>query len=428
MKNRIIGFIRGKTVKIREKTGKKIRIGRKLHDEVKIVPKDVGLNQSLPTAMKSETRNYLTWLEQDKDRFDSVALRSAKDLKALYFSRGRHTFPRSARTHQILFKKEYPADSRLSVFKKIIAAETSEAAAKLIVENKVPYSIAVGLVDKITPSVLAALVNSMTSQEIITNIASLEEKGAMDNPNLKKLIEEKLEQAKKASRISSLKSKTAVRTGRVKDEELVKKLDSVADVQIKKAGSIKISTAVFVDRSGSMSEAIDVGKRVSALISGVTESDLFVVAFDNTPQEVKSTGKTLTDWEKAFLPIRTGGYTSIGCALTYLLEKKMKVEQIVVITDEGENAKPLFSEVYPSYVKELGISPHVVIIHVGSEDTTFRDKLQSAGISYDVYTPNAQDYYGLPGLVTLLSRKSKLDLVMEIMDTPLLKRGAIQFG
>jgi len=113
----------------------------------------------------------------------------------------------------------------------------------------------------------------------------------------------------------------------------------------------------------------------------------------------------------------------MGCALHYLLAKKKLIEQIIIVTDEGENATPMFTDVYAQYIKTMSISPHVVIIHVGGGgDNTFSQNLKRAGISFDTYTPAGDDYYGLPGLVTLLSRKSKLDLIMEIMDFPLAKR------
>jgi hypothetical protein len=422
MKNRVVGFIKGKVAKIRVKTGNMIKRGKKNIPEVKIEEKKVGLNKSLPTSLKTEIANYLAYLEANKDRFDAVAMRNFRDLKDLYFARGKHAFKHNDRVQKILFEKEFPADSKLAVFKKIANAKTPEEAAKLIVENKIPYTTAVGLVSKITPSVLVALINSMSSQELINNIASLKERGAMDNEDTKKLIETKLNKAKTAKNVSALKSKTATGTGRVKDEAIEKQLDAIADVQIKRGGTIKVPTAVLVDRSGSMNEAIEIGKRVSAMISGVTESNLYVVAFDSAPMGIVSEGKTLSDWEKAFKPVRPGGNTSMGCALEYLLKKKQLVEQIVVVTDEGENAHPMFTEVFDRYKAEMGVVPHVVIIHVGSMGTTFRDNLDAAKISYDLYTPTGNDYYGLPGLVTLLSRKSKLDLVMEIMDYPLAKR------
>jgi hypothetical protein len=422
MKNRIVGFIKGKVAKIREKTGKTFKKGKKDVPEVRIIEKKVGLNKSLPTSLRTEIETYLAWLESSPDRFDAVAMRNFKDLKSLYFARGKHAFSHGARAQKILFERNFPEDSRLSVFKKISEAKTPEEAAKLIVENKLSYTVAVGLVEKITPSILIALINAMTSQELINNIASLKERGAMDNEDTKKLIEAKLVKAKTSKKVSALKSKTATGTGRIKDEAIEKQLNDIADIQIKRGGTIKVPTAVFVDRSGSMNEAIEVGKRVAAMISGITESDLHVVVFDDAPMGIQSEGKTLSDWEKAFKPVRPGGNTSMGCALEFLRLKKQIVEQIVIVTDEGENAHPMFTEVFSRYKKEMGVTPHVVIIHVGSLGTTFRNNLQAAGISFDLYTPFGNDYYGLPGLGTLLARKSKLDLVMEIMDFPLAKR------
>jgi len=424
MKDRIVGFIRGKIVKLREKTGKKIKVGKHQHDEVKIVEKKVGLNKSLPTCLRTDIEKYLAWLEEDPIRFDTVALKNARALKNLYFAKGKHTFKHSKRAQEILFEKKYPKDSKLNVLKEITEAKTPEKAAKLIVENKLPYNIAVGLVDKITPSVLVALIDAMTPQEVINNMASLQDQGALDNPDTKALVEAKLEKAKKSAGVSSLKAKTAVNTGRIKDEAVAKKLEDVSDVLIQNTGTIKVPTAVFVDRSGSMHEAIEIGKRVSALISGVTTEVLYVVAFDDSPMEIQSKGKALSDWEKAFQPVRSGGNTSMACALRYLHAKKMRVEQIVVITDEGENCAPSFAQVYPEYCKAFNVTPHVVIIHIGGYDDTFSRSLKLAGIAFDLYEPKATDNYSLPGLVTLLSRKSKLDLIMEIMDTPLPVRKA----
>lgn len=422
MKSKIVGFIKGKTVKIREKTDKTEKRGKRMVPVISITEKKVGLNKNLPTSLKTEIESYLHWLEADPERFDAVVIRNAKELKALYFSRGKHPFTHGDRAQKVLFKKEYPEDSRLNVFKKVSEASKPEEAARLIVENKIPYVVAVGLVDNITPSVLIALINSMSSQEVINNIASLKEKGAWDNPDIRKILESKLDKAKKSTKVTALKSKTAVETGRVQDESLIKKLDDVADAQIKSKGVIKVPTAIFIDRSGSLVEALEVGKRVAAMISGTTESDLHVVAFDDAPLVITAAGKSLSDWERAFKPVRTGGNTSIGCALKYLRENKRKVEQIVVITDEGENAQPYFYTEYPLYFKEMGISPHVYIIHVGKPYTVFKETLKTFNIPFDIFTPDGDDYYGLPGLIPLLSKKTKLDLVMEIMNTPLLKR------
>ena len=181
-----------------------------------------------------------------------------------------------------------------------------------------------------------------------------------------------------------------------------------------------------------MSRSIEVGKHVAALISGATKADLHVLAFDNVAAPVRATGRMLSDWERAFTAVRPGGQTSMGCALDYLLRQKASVEQIVVITDEGENAEPKFHKVFARYVQEMNITPNVVVINV--DDTakssvrsrTFTQALARASIDHDVYKPDGDDYYGLPGLLPLLARKSKLDLVYEIMEFPLKKRKAFR--
>jgi hypothetical protein len=427
MKTKILGFIKGKTVKIRTKTGKKIKIGKKQIDEVKITEKKVGIEKNVPTSLKTEITKYLRWLESDSDRFDAVALRNAKDLKSLYASYGVQ-IKADPRAKKILFEKDYPEGSRLNVFKQIINAKTPEEAAKLIVENKIPYTIAVGLVDKITPSILVALINNMSPQEIINNISSLEAKGANDNPDIKKLIQSKLEKAKKAANVTALKSKTAAATGRVKDEATLKMLDEIADEQVKKSGTIKIPTSLMIDKSGSMTKSIEIGKRAAALISGVIEEkvNFFVLAFNSAATLIEAKARTLTAWEEAFKPIKPDGQTCMGSALDYLLRKKLYVEQIVVVSDEGENVAPVFAQVYKKYEAEMKVSPHVIVVRVpddrGRLNTVFSDNLKTAGIEFDVYEPKEADYYSLPSLITLVSRKSKLDLVYEIMDTPLLVR------
>ncbi|MDD5650180.1 MAG: VWA domain-containing protein [Candidatus Nanoarchaeia archaeon] len=418
MKSKIIGFIKGKKIVIREKTGKKIKLGKKTVDEIKNNNKVVGIIKNIPNSLKTEISNYLKWLEIDNNRFDSIALKNFKDLKHLYVS---IQLKPSKRAQAILFDEKIPEDSKLSIFKKIINAETSEKSASLIVEHKIPYQIAIGLVEKITPSVLVAFINNMTAQEIITNIASLQEKGAMDNPDIKKIITEKLEHAKTAKNVTALKSKRAKETNRVKDETVLKQLDEIADKQIKKSGTIKIPTGILIDRSGSMDEAIKIGKQIASTISGTMEADLFVVAFDTMAQEIKVKNPTLTAWEEAFKPIRAGGGTSIGCGLDFLLRYNRYVEQLIIVTDEGENQQPKFVDVFDNYIKKMNIIPHIIIVRVGSISPQLSNDLKRQSIDFDIYELKNNDYYSLPGLIPLLTRKSKLDLVYEIMDFPIPK-------
>jgi len=422
MKKKILGFIKGKKIKLKEKTGQKISKGKgKTVDAVKITEKTVGLFKNVPGSFKSEIESYLRLLESDPMGFDTLAMNNRNDLKTLYASL---KIKPSERANNILFKKEFPEDSKLNVIKEILKADTPSKKAELIVKNKVTYRIAVGLIDQMSPSVLLALINAMSPQEIVTNMASLEEKGAMDNPDTKALIDEKLKKAQTSKGVSALKSKAATGTGRIKNEETIKKLDAVADAQIQRKGTIDAPIAILVDRSGSMEKAIEVGKRVAAMVSGASSSAVYAVAFDTAPMEIVSKGKTLTDWEVAFKPIKAGGGTSIGCGLEYLNRKKLLVEQIIIITDEDENENPRFHDVYQDYASKMGIRPVVNIISMRSSKTfvSFENELKKIKCEFYRYEPDGKDYNSLPGLLPFLIRKSRTDVLYEIMDYPLFKR------
>jgi len=427
LKSKIFNFIKGKDVKIRVKTGKKITLKgkkKKAIDEVKIEMKHVGLDKNIPTSFVNEMKKYLAWLEMHPEQFDVVAMRNSRDLKALFVSlRMKH----SKRTNDILFKKEYPADSKLSSFKGIVDEKDPAKAAAMIVKQKIPFATAIGLVEDPTPAVWVALINAMSPQEAINHTAMFEEKGLLDNPLTKELIMGKLKKAETSKNVAALKSKTATATGRIKNEDVIKQMDTIADKQVKKGGVIKVSTAICVDKSGSMTKAITVGKNCAALVSGVMEAPLYVLAFDQITYPILAREQTLTGWEKAFAPIIAHGRTSMASCVDYLIRKNIVVEQFVYITDEGETDAPFFPVKYAEYKEKFKVTPHVVVVHVdGGEGVNYRftENLKKAGIEFDTYTPKEADYYSLPGLVALLASKTKLDLLYEVMDTPLPVRKA----
>src|SRR5205085_2573768 len=122
--------------------------------------------------------------------------------------------------------------------------------------------------------------------------------------------------------------------------EVRKKLEAVADAQVKARGRIARPTALLIDKSGSMSQAIEIGKRLGSLLAAVADKELFVYAFDSIAYPVESAGPDLAAWERALTGITAGGNTSVGVGVEQLRRKKQYVEQIVVVTDEGENAEP----------------------------------------------------------------------------------------
>jgi len=368
----------------------------------------------LPRSARTAVQRYLKVRESNPVLFDRAALRGRKAMKHLYASL--HIKP-DERANAILFRDQPPVGSLADVLKQLAKAESAAEQARLIVEFKLPYAIAIGAIKQLTPVVLVALINSMTPQEVINNLKSLKARGAMDHPEVKALIDGKLDEASKSARVAAFKAQVAADAADLDDDTLAR-LEKVTNEQVKRRGVITRPTALFVDKSGSMENAIELGKRLAALISGITQADLFVYAFDNIPYPVTAQGKELTDWERAFQHIKAGGGTSIGAPLEAMRKKRQIVDQIIVVTDEGENAAPYFGEVYKTYCRELATMPNVVIVRVGSYCNWLESQLKGQQAPVETFT-FAGDYYSLPNLVPLLTRPSRLDLLMEILDAPL---------
>lgn len=368
----------------------------------------------MPRSARTAVRRYLRHREAKPEFFDRAALRGRKAMKHLYATL--HIKP-NPRADAILFKDVPPVGSLAYAVKMLAKADTPADQARAIVENKIPYTIAIGAVKQVTPVVLVALINAMTPQEVINNLKSLKERGALDNPDVKALIDEKLEAAKSSKRVSALKGKVAAEAAGL-DAETTAKLEQVMDAQVKQKGSIKKPTALLVDKSGSMDLALEVGKQIAALISGVTEADLFVYAFDTMPYPITASGKNLSDWDKAFQHLHAGGGTSIGCSVEAMRLRKQVVEQFILVTDEGDNCAPYFNTAFAAYCKELNVQPNVIIVKVGRASDFVERKLRTEEVQVDTFTFEG-DYYSLPNLIPLLSRPSRLELLMEILETPL---------
>ncbi|HEX8073318.1 MAG TPA: hypothetical protein VF546_25460 [Pyrinomonadaceae bacterium] len=373
----------------------------------------------LPRSARTAVVRYLRAREAEPRHFDAAAARARKSVKALYA--GLHVRP-DARADAILFKDAPPPDSLAFALKLLARAATPAEQAQLIVAHRLPYAVAVGAVRQLTPTVLVALVSRMTPQETINNLKSLKARGALAHPEVKALVNEKLCAATKDERVSAYKTQQAATAAGV-DAATAARLDRVLNEQVKRRGRITRPTALFVDKSGSMTQAIAVGKQIAALVSGVTEAALYVYAFDTMAQRVTAAGCELTDWELAFRHVRADGGTSVGAALEVMRLKGQAVEQLVVITDEGENTAPYFADAYARYCAELQVAPNVVIVKVGAHCDLLERQFSERRAPFETVT-FAGDYYALPNLVPLLSRPSRLELLLEILDTPLPVRAA----
>ena len=408
---RVVDFVSGRK-KTRKVAVKAAEAGTAKAVEAKV--EEFGLFRNVPRSLKTEVTRYLREREADADWFDSSVLIARKALKRLYALL--HVAP-AARAQQILFEEAPPADSRLFALKELAKATSPAEQARALVAHAIPYRVAATVIQQLTPTVLAALIDRMSHQELINNLGSLKRRGAFDNPDLKALIELKLEEAQTGARVSAFKAEEAVKAANL-SADVRRQLERVADAQVKAKGRISRPTALLIDKSGSMSVAIELGKRLGALISAVSEKELYVYAFDTLAYPVEPAGTDLAGWEKALRGISAGGGTSCGVALEAMRRKKQYVEQVILVTDEGENTAPLFVESLKKYRAEVKADPNVCFVKTPGAVTQLEDACRREGIAADAFQFSG-DYYSLPNLVPLLARPSKLELLTEILEYPL---------
>lgn len=364
----------------------------------------------VPRTARTAVEQYLRAREANDRFFDRAALRGRRAMKTLYASL--HIKP-SARADAILFKGDAPRDSLAYAVKRLGDAASPAEQAVLISELAIPYTVAVGAIKTLTPSVMVALIDVMSPQELINSLRSLKARGAFRHPEVKALIEGKLERAESDGRVAAMKTRVAAEAADL-DEATAQRLAAVADRQIERRGRIKRPTALLVDKSASMSEAIEIGKRLGAMLSSLADASLHVYAFDTMPYAVHAKGAALSDWERAFQHVQAGGATSIGCAVQMMRMQEQKVEQIIVVTDCDENRAPFFIDAYEHYARALGQAPGVLLIKVGRAPVWMERQLREKGIDVDTFDFNG-DYYSLPNLVPLVTRPSRLELLLEIM-------------
>lgn len=406
--NEVSQVVKGKSVKYR-----KLKVG----PNGEPVAKKYGLNINIPRSMRTEISRYFNERENDPDWFDSMVLYARKHVKRLY-TLLRLSHDKDGRANQILFKNNPPDDSKIADLKALAKLTDPNEQARLIIEKKIPYRVACNVLTNLTPAALLALITVMSDQELINNIGSLQKRGALDNPDLKKVVDERLNKAKRSKKVSALKASVAADNAGV-DEETRKKLKDVAGAQLKKSNLvINRNVGMLVDISVSMNHAKEIAKRLGSAIAASLGDNYWIqtVAFNDGFYFVKPNGKDLDSWEKAFAGINICGATHAGSGLLALAHCGKPVDQIVIITDEGENGSPNFSAAYDMYRKQFGVSPSVRIIRCGSSrcNSIYDGLTRKGDVDVERFDFDG-DYYSIPNLLTFLNKSSRLDLLMEIM-------------
>jgi len=392
------------------------------------------LQLKIPGHMRQFRRLVGAWLrENEKDWRDwqRLGVQHRATLHELY---ALAHVTRPTRIGAVLFRGERKPEGGTarvplppgSIFETVAHLKdmSAQEAAGTIMNKKIPFLIAMGALGTKAkePDLVLALINRMSSTELITNTKMLERLGVKTNPALKGAFEKGLEKAAQSKKNVLKTSRAADAIG---DETLKTKLRGVQDKQLASMG-VEGNWLVLGDKSGSMEHAIDVAKHVAAVLAKMVKGKVWLVFFDTVPQTIDVTGMPLDVIQNVTRFVSANGGTSIGCGLQRMLESKEELDGIAIVSDAQENTAPYFADAYKKYSEAFSKEVPVYLYRVGNQSNFYADKdlkksMNALGFDLQEFdVPAGLDFYSLPNLVTTM-RTNRYSLVDEVMASKLLR-------
>lgn len=377
------------------------------------------VNSGAGTILKKGVRLYLgvrgerAMLQHRKSMrnlYKAFRIRPTKYAQQILFRSG---YKATHNSKKIAFDSRYPEDSVFDAVAKL-KDMSPKMAAGTILNKKIPTLISVGALGGIKnkPEIILALIEQMSGNELMNWTNSLTEMGVFENPALSAAYDAAVERAKKDKKTTTLKAGSF----KTKSKKAAKKLKGLKDEKLSQLGGIDGDWLVLADKSQSMHESIEIAKEVASLIVQQVKGNVYLIFFNANPQFVNVTGLDLDSIKEKTKGVRSGGMTSIGVGVDYILKRQLLVNGIVLISDGGENTRPTFDETCMKYADKMGIEPTIYHIRVkGHPDRLvgMKTMVEKLHFGKDV------DYYSLPNLVLSL-KANRYQFLDEIMETPLL--------
>lgn len=344
------------------------------------------LSKRVSKAFKKAVREYLVALRSRPD-YDYELSRNRKHIKYLYVRFGKlKAVKPDDRTQKILFDNDVTGSVLLSSIAALRSEPNADKQAEIIVTNKIPFAVARPLVTNISPAILGAFVFVMNDHELLTNINYLTNNGLNSIPELAAVVKDRLKKAGKSNSKVAVGRITKVATDHMAnvDTEVRDAFAKVADNRLAAAGKeITSSIALFVDCSGSMEGAIELGRVLSRTICGIVPK---LVVYTVGPSAVRlkfEDEKSQVSIDNTFKKVRAIGMTALGGGIADMIKRNEEADVFVLITDEQENSSPTFVSQLKLYCEKAVFPPKVFIINVTGNSSEVQDALKASKIPVD---------------------------------------------
>jgi hypothetical protein len=322
------------------------------------------------------------------------------------------------RAEVTFIRNEPPADSKMAVLKQIANSNDVREQARLVVEHKIPYTVATSVLPKVGPAVGVALIDVMTPQQALNSRRWVEGSGLLNIPEVREVYEAKV--AKATASIATIDHRRSAQGQDAGVQAAVEKASQKA--VSKEAGRVKGQTDIVLDISGSMDRAIRFTPDVAARLIPMCE-DVALFAHNQAARQIKihSTGNPLRDAQQALRGVRAGGMTSFESYLKLSLQVGREPERIVLLTDGQENSGN-FARAVAGYEESVGLVPQMTMLRFGGDRDPLSESLMDSGYHVDVIDVRGEDYYALDQLVAILQGERPMSILDKIFAIELPRR------
>ena len=186
-------------------------------------------------------------------------------------------------------------------------------------------------------------------------------------------------------------------------------------------------TLLMVDASSSMGRHFGTAQELGSRVVPICDGQHMTVLFNVAAQVLDVGDGSLASIQKAFRGKRAGGMTSMKAGLDLALRYGMMPQQIIVMTDGGENSGRherynglgAFASTLNEYAGRTGTNPNVVVVGLGNYDSRFADSVRRFGFTVDEFQPPEGEYdWNLyDQIVAVLMKEPGVTLVQQIMET-----------
>lgn len=264
---------------------------------------------------------------------------------------------------------------QIAAFERLKRADRDEDKIKAVTDGRLPHEVATPFAGS-SKGVWTAIVPQMPVMALLKNLATLERHEVLEASKaivLKKLTERESIEKSKILPFRFVEARAHVRT-----PWLQQALADALDLSFANVPDIPGRTAVFLDRSGSMSGTIRTAAIFGVCLMKKARNNGRFLLFDDRLEEVDIDLKQPVLVQADRIQARGGTTTSLP--MEQLLRDRDKVDNIVLITDEQQNGGTPFFKVLEDYRRKingetkcfiLDLSPYRNALVPATDDKTF---------------------------------------------------------